>query len=238
VLTWRDLFATYLRLFTLSARIVFQKKILFMTGGIATYYAILYAIAVFRPGEGFSVEQALHVLVEAPGTVLAIYLTMDLVASERDKDTLEILFSTAASHHTTWGIRMVAVLGVLTVSIISMSLISYYIFAEFPYGWGGLNALAPSLFIACLTFLFSTLCRSGNASAMLSLGVLLVILVTAETLKETPYFLFLNPLSPPSNIDEDLWFEQALYNRVTIIISGALFIFFALRRMGTREKIL
>ncbi|MCE2436234.1 MAG: hypothetical protein J4F29_25465, partial [Candidatus Latescibacteria bacterium] len=71
---------------------MFHRKMIFMFGGIVAYYAILYAIAIWRPGEGFSVEQALHVLVEVPGTVLAIYLTMDLVSGERDKDTLEILF--------------------------------------------------------------------------------------------------------------------------------------------------
>jgi len=238
MLSWGALIASLLRFLGLSARIVFHKKLLFMGAGISIYYAILYAVAVFRPGEGFSVEQALHVLVEAPGTVLAIYLTMDLVAGERDKDTLEILFSTATSHYMTWGIRMVAVLGVLWVAIMSMSVISYFLFAEFPYGWGGLNAFVPAFFIACLTFLFSVFCRSGNAAAMLALGVLVAVLVTANTLQDTPYFLFLNPSSPPGSVGEGVWLEQALYNRVVIGIFGVLFVFFALRRMVYGEKIL
>ena len=66
MLSWGALIASLLRFLGLSARIVFHKKLLFMGAGISIYYAILYAVAVFRPGEGFSVEQALHVLVEAP----------------------------------------------------------------------------------------------------------------------------------------------------------------------------
>lgn len=238
MLTWKDFFSTLLRFLKLSASIIFYRKLVFMAGGVALYYGILYAVAIFRPNEGFSVEQALHVLVEAPGTVLAIYLTMDLVAGERDKDTLEILFSTATSHYMTWGIRVVAVLSVLFISIMAMSTLAYFLFAEFPYGWGGLNAFFPAFFLACLTFLFSVFCRSGNAAAMLALGVLVVILITADTLSGTSYFLFLNPLSPPGSMDEDLWFERAIYNRLSIIALGTLFIYFALRRMESRESIL
>jgi hypothetical protein len=209
-----------------------------MGAGIVVYYGILYTIAIVRPNEGFSVEQALHILVEAPGTVLAIYLTMDLVAGERDRDTLEILFGTATSHYVTWSIRMFAVLSVLFGVMMCMSVTSYYLFAEFPYGWGGVNAFAPAFFLACVTFLFSIFCRSGNAAAMLALGVLVIVLITTNLLQDTPYFLFLNPMMPPSGVDESVWLENALFNRLGILTLGLLGVFFGLRRMEFREKIL
>jgi len=115
MLSWRELFSALFRLAALSMRIVFHRKALFMCGGILAYYAILYAFAVYRPGEGFSVEQALLVLIEVPAAVLAIYLTMDLVAAERDRDTLEILFSASASHYGTWSMRLVAICGMMVV---------------------------------------------------------------------------------------------------------------------------
>lgn len=238
MLTWRTLLSSLMRFVILSGQIVFHRKILFMIGGVFTFYAILYAVAVLRPDEGFSVEQALHILVEAPGTVLAIYLTMDLVAGERDKDTLEILFSTATSHYATWGVRLLTVWGVLFLSVMGMSVISYFFFAEFPFLWGGINAFVPAFFLACATFLFSVFCRSGNAAAMLALGLLVLVLVTANLLQETAYFLFLNPFEPPGTVDEAVWFEKSLYNRMGVLILGVLSTFFALRRMEIREKIL
>ncbi len=238
MLTWRALFATQLRFLYLSMQIIFHRKLIFMGVGIVVYYGILYAIAIVRPNEGFSVEQALHILVEAPGTVLAIYLTMDLVAGERDRDTMEILFSTATSHYTTWGMRLFAVMNILLGAIMCMSITSYYLFAEFPYGWGGANAFAPAFFLACVTFLFSVFCRSGNAAAMLALGVLVLVLITSNLLQETPYFLFLNPLMPPSGIDERVWLENALFNRLGVFTLGFLFVFLGLRRMELRETIL
>ena len=109
-LTWMALIASVVSLCRLSARIVFHRKLLFMGVGIAVYYGILYGLAVFRPDEGFTANKALYVLVEIPGAVLAIYLTMDLVAGERDRRTLETLFSTATSHYGIWAMRMVPML--------------------------------------------------------------------------------------------------------------------------------
>ena len=146
-LTWRELLFSVGKLHALSMQIALHRKVIFMCGGVLSYYAILYAFALWYPGEGFSVEQALNVLVEVPGTVLAIYLTMDMIAGERDKNTLEILFSTAISHYATWSVRIVTICAVLFATLMAMSAISYFFFAEFPFIWGGLNAWFPAFFI-------------------------------------------------------------------------------------------
>ena len=238
MLTWRALLSSVWRLYRLSVKIVFHRKMLFMCGGILAYYGILYALAVFRPGEGFSVEQALHVLVEAPGAVLAVYLTMDLVAGERDRDTLEILFSSSSSHYGIWVVRMVSIWVVLLVALLLMGTLSYFLFAEFPFFKGALNALVPAFFVTSLTFFFSVLCRSSNAAGMLAMGVLVLVFLTSDTLQGSPYFLFLNPFESPMGVDETIWGEQALLNRLGFVVFGLLMVFFALRRMEYRERLL
>ncbi len=238
MLTWRDLTWSAWRLSRLSFQIVFHRKLLFMGGGILAYYAILYALAVFRPGEGFSAIQALHILVEAPGTVLAIYLTMDLVAGERDRDTLEVLFSTSASHYKIWMVRMLSIYVVLGVSLVAMSTLCYFLFAEFLVVEGALNAFLPAFLVANLTFFFSVTFRSGNAAGMLSLGFLILILLASGPLRDTPYFLFLNPFDPPIGVDDTLWEDQVLVNRAGVAALGCVLLFLALRRMEGRERLL
>ena len=191
MLTWTTLFASLVTQCRLSAQIVFHRKLLLMVLGIAAYYGVLYALAVFRPDEGFSAGQAPYVLVEIPGAVLAIYLAMDLVSGERDRRTLEALFSTSTSHYGIWALRMVAVYLLLAATLLGMSAAAYFLFAEFPFALGGLNAFAPAFLIANLTFFFSVLCKSSNTAGMLSLGVLVAVLLSAESLAETAYFLFL-----------------------------------------------
>ena len=238
MLTWRDLALSFLQLGRLSFRIVFHRKLLFMGLGILVYYGILYALAILRPGEGFSVDQALYVLVEIPGTVLAIYLAMDLVVGERDRNTLEILFSTSTSHYGIWIVRMLVVYVVLAGTLLIMSALSYVLFAELPFIRGGLNAFLPAFLLVNLTFFFSILTRSSNTAGMLSLGLIILVLLSAGTLEETPYFLFLNPFDRPMNADASGWSEMVLLNRLGIVGAGALLLFLGLRKMVHRERLL
>ena len=238
MLTWGTLLTSTATLCRLSGRIVFHHKLLFMAAGVTVYYGILYALAVFRPDEGFTAGRALYVLVEIPGAVLAIYLTMDLVAGERDHRTLETLFSTSMSHYGIWAMRMVTVYVVLLVTLLAMSAAAYLLFAEFPFALGGLNAFAPAFLLVNLTFFFSVLCKSSNTAAMLSLGAIIGVLLSAEQLRETYYFLFLNPFELPLGIDAMVWAEIVLINRVGLLAGGGLLLFLGLRRMAQRERLL
>ena len=238
MLTWKAFLGSLWRLYRLSVQIVFHRKILFMCLGMIAYYGILYAFAVFRPDEGFSVEQALLVLVEVPGSVLAIYLTMDMVAGERDKDTLEILFSTSTSHYSIWIMRLFSIYLMLVGALAVISSGAYFLFAEFPYVLGAVNAFAPAFFMVSLTFYFSVLCRSSNAAGMLAMGILVVIFLMAESLQASPYYLFMNPFEQPMGVDETIWVEQVFFNRLGVVVLGILSVYFALRRMEQREKLL
>jgi ABC-type transport system involved in multi-copper enzyme maturation permease subunit len=238
VLSWRDLLSSTWRLIHLSFRITFRRKILFMTGGVLAYYALLYGLSIYDPGAGLSASDARFVLVELPGSVLGIYLAMDLVAKERDRQTLETLFSTASSHYLIWIVRLLSVYAVLSVSLLVMSTVSYFFFAEFPFFLAGLNAFLPSFLFANVTFFFSTYAKGANTAGMLGVGFLLLVLMTSDALDETSYYIFMNPFEMPTSGAEFLWFERVLLNRLGVFAAGALMVFLGLRRMERREKFL
>ena len=73
---------------------------------------------------------------------------------------------------------------------------------------------------------------------MLSLGVLVAVLLSAESLAETAYFLFLNPFSLPLGMDHAVWAEMVALNRATLVLGGALLLFSGLRQMAQRERLL
>lgn len=238
MLSWGALFGSYARLVYYSARVALHRKLPFMAAGVACYYAALYALAVFRPSEGFAPGQALYVLVDIPGAVLAVYLCMDQVAGERERNTLETLYSTAMSHYGVWLARLGAVYGALALSLFIMSGLAYVLFAEFPFVVGGLNAWVPAFFVCNLTFFFAVFSRSSNTAGMLSLGVVVAVLLSSSSLKGGLYFLFLNPFDPPLGSDISLWNETVFFNRGGILVLGLLLFSGGLRRMRQREKLL
>jgi len=238
MLPWREVIGSLASMFRLSGRVIFRRKLLFMALGILAYYSILYAFAVYQPGSGFSVDSALFVLVELPGTILGIYLTMDLIAKERDRHTLEVLFSTASSHYTVWTIRMLSVYFVLLVTLMIMSTISYFFFAEFPFFWGGLNAFLPAFLVANLTFYTSVFTRSANAAGMLALGFVILVLMSYDELQGTNWDFFLKPFEVVVTGEDPVWAEKMLINRLSVFVTGVMLLFLALRRMEHREKLL
>jgi len=237
-LTYRDIWGSSVQVVALSLRIVFHRKLMFGVLGVAGYYAILYAIMTFSPSDGFSVEEALNILVQIPLAALSVYLSMDLVASERDRDTLETLFSTASPHYAIWMVRLTSLHGILLVAAMAMSTLSYFLFAEFPFVLGGLNAAVPAYLIANMTFYFAVSVRSSNAAGMLSLGGLLLALMFSANLTGTIYDPFLNPFNIPADIDLTLWEDRILINRSLVLGLGGLLLFLALRRMEHRERLL
>ena len=237
-LTYKDLLVSVTQMVGLSLKIVFHRKLTFGVLGVLGYYGVLYAILTFLPNDGFSVEDALNVLVQVPMAALAVYLSMDVIASERDRDTLETLFSTASSHYAIWMVRLTSLHGILIVASLAMSSVSYVLFAEFPFILGGLNAAILAYLVANLTFYFAVSVRSSNAAGMLSLGCLLLALMFHSAVEQTLYDPFLNPFNIPGNVDLAVWDDRVLINRVIVISLGALLLYMGLRRMERRERLL
>ena len=236
LLSWGEVLRSTWRLARLSFRISFRRKPLFMSIGLLIYYAILYAIVVYDPSEGFNASDARIILVEIPGTVLAIYLTMDLLARERDHQTLETLFGTASSHYAIWMVRLLALYAVLVATLLVISTVGYFFFAEFPFVRVALNAFLPAFLVANLTFMYSVYVRGANTAAMLASASLFVVLLSAELLAETSFWLFLDPFRPPLGTNNPYWLERVLLNRLGIFAIGCLFAFLGLRRMEQRRE--
>ncbi len=237
-LTYKDLWQSSIAIVVLSLRIVFHRKLRFGVFGVLGYYAILYAIMTFNPSDGFSVEDALNILVQIPIAALAVYLSMDLVALERDRETLETLFSTASTHYNIWIVRLTALHGILVASSLVMSGLSYILFAEFPFVLGGLNAFVPAYMIANLTFYFAVSVRSSNAAGMLAIGCLLLVLMFGSNLTNQGYNPLINPFNIPNNVDLTIWEDTVLLNRVSVIGIGVLLLYLGLRKMERRERLL
>ncbi len=73
---------------------------------------------------------------------------------------------------------------------------------------------------------------------MLSLGVLIMAIITGENFPNTPYFLFLNPFEAPLSFDETIWLEKVWINRLGYMSISVLCLFLSMRRMENRERIL
>jgi ABC-type uncharacterized transport system permease subunit len=89
-----------------------------------------------------------------------------------------------------------------------------------------------------MAFLFSTIIKNGNGTAvvMVIIGVLLLIL--SGILNRTMWNIFLNPFDIPNNLNEMVWQETTLKNRIFLAVGSLLFVLYGLFNLQKREKFL
>ena len=94
----------------------------------------------------------------------------------------------------------------------------------------------PIYFLGSLAFLFSTIIRNGNGTAvvMVIIGVLLLIL--SEMLERTLWNIFLNPFERPRRLNGMVWKEIAMKNRIFLAVGSLLFVLYGLFNLQKREK--
>jgi hypothetical protein len=103
--------------------------------------------------------------------------------------------------------------------------------------------LFPMLFFGNLAFMFSTITRSGNGTAvlMIILGLIFFIFMNAtntggQGLGNTFWNVFLNPFTIPQDIHPMVWQDTILKSRLFLIISGIVWLMTGLLNLQKREK--
>jgi hypothetical protein len=94
----------------------------------------------------------------------------------------------------------------------------------------------PLGFIACLTFLFSTLIKNGNGTAVAIVIIGLFFWFLSKPLRASKWSLFLNPFHAPNGINQTVWDNTISQNRLILIIGIVISILWGLLNLQKREK--
>jgi hypothetical protein len=113
----------------------------------------------------------------------------------------------------------------------------------------------PMLFFGNLAFMFSTIMRSGNGTAvvMIITGLLFFIFMNAggggdpggpgggnnnpsTGMAFSFWNVFLNPFTIPSNLHPMIWQDTIIKNRIFLTLGGIVFLLVGLLNLQKREK--
>ncbi|MCH7675962.1 hypothetical protein IH879_13555 [candidate division KSB1 bacterium] len=239
-LTKRSQLKVSWEIFRSQTQIIFSKKFIWAMGLVAAYFILIYFLNYFEEiHERMELEDLLWFL-QWPLCGLALYLNMQLISSEKENRTLEVLFTTAGSRYKVWLLRVGTLNLILLLVAFSLSFLTFFTFSDLPILAMALNCFVPGFFIGAITLYLSVKFRSGFAAAMGTILFLLLsmILFGALDLEDTRYPLFFNYYDIPRNIDPGTWYLWMWQNRITVVILGVLLQFFTLRGLEGRERLL
>jgi hypothetical protein len=96
--------------------------------------------------------------------------------------------------------------------------------------------MSPLFFIACLTFLLTTLIRNGNGAAVVVIIIGLVFFIMNEPLSGSKWNLFLNPYNVPVDMNLSVWMNVVHQNRLILGIGSIIALLWGLMNLQQREK--
>ncbi|MFC1554565.1 hypothetical protein ACFL7D_08025 [candidate division KSB1 bacterium] len=229
-----SLFSNMIFLFIQIRKILFSGKFYIFLFFAILWECIMIFIAHYLAKESMPIEPAFFVMNMIPMMVLAWYLSMSMVTSERDNLTIESLFTVPGSQYKVWMYKITVQFITLFFVQVLLSLITFYFMIDFEIEVMIIHSFIPVFFAANLNFFLSTLMKNGYAAGICTLAVLL-ILISSAAFEESAWNFYIIPFNRPGNLDIDVWNQRLIYNKIGVFLLGSLFMYFGLNKLRKRE---
>jgi hypothetical protein len=183
-------------------------------------------------------EGTIYGLLIFPCLLLIFYPVVFGIQNDEDNRILEIIFGIPNYRYKVWGIRMLMVYIANYFILVIFAYVARLLLFPVNIFEMAAQLIFPMLFFGNLAFMFSTLTRSGNGTAvlMIILGIVFLIFTSNPELGNSFWNVFLNPFSIPANIHPIVWQDTILKSRIFLLISGIVWLMIGLLNLQKREK--
>src|SRR5690554_2914894 len=184
-------------------------------------------------------EGSIYGLLLFPCLLLIFYPVVFGIQNDEDNRILEIIFGIPNYRYKVWGVRMLMIYVVNYFILVVFAYIARILLYpvnifEMPF-----QLIFPMLFLGNLAFMFSTITRNGNGTAviMIVFGLILFIFMNANRQIVHSYWnIFLNPFSIPSDLHPLIWQNTILKSRLFLLIGAIVFLMIGFFNLQKREK--
>ena len=215
-------------------RIIFGGRFIWFLLAAFAFFVFVAIVSVYEgdvPDEEFVYDILLF-----PAVLLIFYPMTFGIQNDLDAGILEILFGIPDYRYKVWLVRLVLVFVLVFLLLIGFAGVSYIFLAPVNLFEMTRQIMFPVLFLGSLAFMFSTIIKNGNGTAVVMVIVGVFILVLSEALERTMWNIFLNPFGVPRNMNETVWEGIALQNRIFLVVGALVFLLYGLFNLQKREK--
>ena len=233
-----------IRVIKYNLKVIFAGKFFWFLLAAFAFFAFFMFNLAWNRGE--INEAAIYNILFFPCLLLIFYPVVFGIQNDEDNRVLVIIFGIPNYRFKVWGLRILMVY----VANFFILIIFAYMARILMYPVNILEMAAqlifPMLFFGNLAFMFSTITRSGNGTAVLMIitGLIFFIFMNSGGSDSNPtsgltnsfWNIFLNPFKTPTNIHPMIWQDTILKSRIFMIMAGVVFLLFGLLNLQKREK--
>lgn len=219
-----------------NLKIIFSGKFFWFLLAAFAFFAFFMFQQAWNRGE-INVSTIYNLLM-FPCLLLIFYPVVFGIQNDEDNRILEIIFGIPNYRYRVWGVRMLIVYIANYFILVLFAYIARLLLYPVNIFEMAAQLIFPMLFFGNLAFMFSTILRSGNGTAvvMIVLGLLFTVLMQTGGLKNSFWNVFLNPFSIPGNVHPMIWQDTILKSRLFLFIAGLVFLMIGLLNLQKREK--
>ncbi len=198
-------------------------------------FLLFFAIQNVMEGDPVGVDTIYEILL-FPGILLIFYPTVFGIQNDDDSRMLEILFGIPNYRYKVWLVRIVMIF----ILVFIILLIYGWLASVFMYRINAFRMayqlMYPIIFLGALAFMFSTLIKNGNGTAVVMVLIGVALLILSDALERTQWNVFLNPFGIPDNFNQVIWEGIISKNRIFLGIGTVVFLLYGLFNLQKRES--
>lgn len=215
-------------------RIIFAGRFIwFVLSALAFFFFV--AIMGILDGSNPDEEYVFGCLI-FPAVLLVFYPMTFGIQNDVDAGVLEILFGIPDYRYKVWLVRIVLVFVLVALILAGFSGLSYLLLTPLNITEMTVQVMYPVFFLGSMAFMFSTLIRNGNGTAVVMVILGVIMLVFSGLVENTMWNIFLNPFGAPRDMNEMIWAGIITNNRILLTVGGLVFVLWGLFNLQKREK--
>jgi len=217
-----------------NLKIVFSGRFVYFL--IAAWLFFLAIIGIMLFSDGTPIINDIYDLLIFPGILIMFYPVVYNIQNDKDTRMLEIIFGVPDYRYKVYVLRFAIAMLLLVFLLFLMALFSWFSVVKIPIFEMVLQLMSPLFFLACVTFLLTTLIKNGNGAAVVMIIIGLVFFIMNEPLAKSKWNVFLNPYNVPIDMNLTIWLNVVHQNRLMLMIGAVIALLWGLMNLQQREK--
>jgi hypothetical protein len=229
-----NLWILFRKMVKYNMKVIFGNRFIWFVLAALAFYFFIAITSIYENNamdDGF-----IYGLQIMPGILLIFYPMTFGIQNDLDAGILEILFGIPDYRYKVWLVRLVLIFVLVFLMMIGLTVMSYFLLAPVNIFELSFQVMFPIYFLGSMAFLFSTVIKNGNGTAVVMVIIGVLLLIISGALERTMWNIFLNPFDIPNRLNEMVWQEITMKNRIFLSVGSLLFVLYGLFNLQKREK--
>jgi hypothetical protein len=219
-----------------NLKIIFSGRFIFFLLAGWIFFLLMTGIMLFS-GEGTEINSVYDSLLFT-GILIFFYPVVYNIQNDKDIRMLEIIFGVPDYRYKIYLLRYLIALSVMVLMLVLMAMFTWFAVLQIPVAGVVFQLCFPLFFLACLTFLFTTLMRNANGAAVIMIIIGIILFMLDKFIRTSKWNPFLNPYNNPGDMDITIWLNIVQQNRLMLFIGAVIALLWGLMNLQKREKLI